>query len=189
MNQALILYQQAVSYAEQGDMAKAKQHLVQVDYKLFYEKASLLEKEAALLMPRGERYPLTRGQMLKNAVALAYKAGKYEEAEKIVALCRAEDLDGYTLMKLEELENLIHKALEGKTSGVSLTVRGVVTSANADEREIKIRDVENQQVYAFIVPASMFKKVVKAYWQDLVSVVGHASPHGVFTLEKISPAA
>jgi hypothetical protein len=45
--------------------------------------------------------------------------------------------------------------------------------------------MENQQVYSFIVPAKIFKKVVKSYWQDVVSVVGHVSTQGVFTLEKI----
>jgi meiotically up-regulated gene 157 (Mug157) protein len=50
--------------------------------------------------------------------------------------------------------------------------------------------MENQQVYSFIVPANMFKKVVKSYWQDVVSVVGHVNIQGVFMLEKIGrPAA
>ena len=76
------------------------------------------------------------------------------------------------------------------TNNPSLTVRGLFTSANADDREIRIRDMENQQVYSFIVPANMFKNVVKSYWQDVVSVVGHVSTQGVFTLEKIGrPAA
>lgn len=184
MKQSEILYRQAVSFAEQGDMAKVKRHIVPIDYKLFYEKAFLLEKEAALLMSSDEKYPLSRGEMLKNAVALAYKAGKYEEAQKVAALCRDENLDGYTLIKLEELEKLVLAALV-PTHSSSLTVRGLFTSANADDREIKIRDMENQQVYSFIVPANMFKKVVKSYWQDVVSVVGHVSTQGIFTLEKI----
>jgi hypothetical protein len=187
MSQAEILYRQAVGFAEQADIAKAK--CQPIDYKSLYEKAYLLEKEAALLMSSNEKAPFSRSMMLKSAAALAFKAGKYEEAEKIVALCRSENPDGYIMAKLDELQAAINKTAAVLQTDNSLTVRGVFTSANADEREIKIRDVENQQVYAFIVPASMFKKVVKAYWQDLVSVVGHASPHGVFTLEKISPAA
>jgi hypothetical protein len=111
MKQAEILYHQAVSFAEQGDMAKAKGHILPIDYKLFYEKAFLLEREAALLMSSDEKYPLSRGEMFKNATALAYKAGKYEDAQKVAALCRAEKLDGYNLMKLDELEELILKAL------------------------------------------------------------------------------
>jgi hypothetical protein len=190
MKQSEILYRQAVSFAEQGDMAKAKRHILPIDYKLFYEKAFLLEKEAALLMSSDEKHPLSRGEMLKNATALAYKAGKYEDAQKVAALCRVEALDGYTMMKLEELEGLILAALAVPAHNSSLTVRGLFTSANADDREIKIRDMENQQVYSFIVPANMFKKVVKSYWQDVVSVVGHVNMQGVFTLEKIGrPAA
>ena len=190
MKQSEILYNQAVSFAEQGDIAKAKRHIVPIDYKLFYEKAFLLEKEAALLMSSEEKHPLSRGEMLKNATALAYKAGKYEEAQKTATLCRSEALDSYTLIKLGELEKRIVAALATPIHNSSLTVRGLFTSANADDREIRIRDMENQQMYSFIVPANMFKKVVKSYWQDVVSVVGHANVQGVFTLEKISrPAA
>jgi hypothetical protein len=141
-------------------------------------------------MSSDEQYPLSRGEMLKNAAALAYKAGKYEDAQKVVALCRIEELDGYTSVKLDELEKLILAALAIPTHNSSLTVRGLFTSANADDREIRIRDMENQQVHSFIVPANMFKKVVKSYWQDVVSVVGHVNLQGVFTLEKIDrPAA
>ena len=103
-----------------GDMAKAKRHIMPFEYKLFYEKAFLLEKEAALLMSSEEKYPLTRGEMLRNAAALAYKADKYEEAHKLAVLCRAEDLDGYTLLKLDELEMLIHEALAMSINNASL---------------------------------------------------------------------
>lgn len=189
MKQAEILYQQAVLLAEQGDMAKARRHLVPVDYKVFYEKASRLQKEAALLMHPQEQYPLTRGEMLKNAAALAYKADLYEEAQKNIELCRLEKIDGYTALKLDALEGEIQKTLDMSPVDKPLNIQGVITAANADEREIKIRDTENQRVYVLIVPANMFKKLVQSYWQERVSVVGHAGPQGIFTLDTIAPLA
>ncbi len=187
MNQAEILFQKGAEFSDQGDIAQIKHK--SVDYKALYEKAYLLKKEAALLMSPEDKHPMHRTWVMNGAASLAYKAGKYEEAQKTVALCRTLDPDDYTSSKLDELEDLIRKAIADRPRNGSLRVTGVLTAANADEKEIKIRDLENQQVYAFIVPAKLFKNVVKSYWQEAVLAVAKVSPHGIFTLQKISPVA
>jgi len=186
MKQAEILYRQAVLFAEQADMAKIRKN---ADYKDLYEKAFLLQKEAAQLMSPEDDYPMFRTEMMQSAAALAYKAGNLEEAEKMIALCREETGPFPFAYKLDELETLVRQAAVNPHANGSLQVKGILTQANADEKEITIRDMENQRTYAFVVPSKIFKKVVKEYWQELVFAVGKASPHGVFTLEKISPAA
>lgn len=187
MNHAEILYRQSVMFAEQADMMKVKGQAFEA--RGFYERAFLLQKEAAQFMSAEENYPMFRTEMMQSAAALAYKAYKLEEAEKMIVLCRAENPPEYFAHKLDELELLVRQAATARPSNGSLQIKGVLTEANANEKEIKITDLENQRTYAFIVPSKIFKKVVKDYWQELVSVVGKASPHGVFTLEKISPAA
>ncbi len=187
MSQAEKLYRESVLLAEQADIARIKHP--QVDYKGLFEQAFVLQKQAAQWMSPEEVYPMYRTEMMQSAAALAYKAGKMEEAEKMIALCRSENPPAFVEQDLKKLEALIRQATATPPKNGSLQVKGILTQANADEKEITIRDMENQRTYAFIVPSKIFKNVVKDYWQELVSAVGKASPHGVFTLEKISPAA
>jgi len=187
MKQAEIFYNQSVGFAEQADIARVKR--LPVDYKDLYAQAFYLQKKAALLMSPEDFYPMPRSFMIQGAAGLAYQAGLFEEAEKMIALCRSENPPGLVAHKLDEIEKAIRKAAAAPPANGSLQIKGILTQANADEKEITIRDMENQRTYAFVVPSKIFKKVVKEYWQELVFAVGKASPHGVFTLEKISPAA
>ncbi len=187
MKLAEITFMQGEGFAEQADIAKVKR--LPVDYKALYEKAFLLEKEAALEMSPEDNHPMFRYEMMQSAAALAYKAGKYDDALKTIALCRTFDPDDYTLMRLNELEALIRKADAGQPKNGSLRITGILTAANGDEKEIRIRDRESMKVYAFVVPAKMFKEVVKSYWLETVAAVAKISPNGALTLQKISPAA
>jgi hypothetical protein len=58
-----------------------------------------------------DKHPMHRTWVMNGAASLAYKAGKYEEAKKTVALCRTLDPDDYTSSKLDELEELTAKPL------------------------------------------------------------------------------
>ena len=185
MNQAELLYNQGVQWAEQADIARIKRY--PVDYKSYYAKASELERDAALLLSAEDKNPLSRGVLLRSAAALAYKAGDFKEAEKLIALARSENPMGYEAAKLDDIEEAIRKALAALPSDQSLTVTGTFTAADVDEKEIKIRELESHQLYSFIVPAAMFRKIAKSYLLEVVSVVGKSSPMGVLTLEKISP--
>ncbi len=197
MNQAESLYRQAVTYAEQADIARIKK--LPLDFKFLYREASRLELEAAMLVPSDGYEPLPRIGLLRSAAALAYKAGNYPEAEKIIALARSENPDGYEASKLDDIEDAIREAAKapssnGKTTNSKpanprLHVTGAMTAADADESAIKIRDTESSQVYSFIVPAKMFRSVVKSYLLEMVSAVGKTSPKGRLTLEKISPVS
>jgi hypothetical protein len=186
MTTAVSLYNQAVRFAEEADIARIKR--LPVDYKALYGKAAQLEKEAALQMKPEDTEPLNRVAMLRSAAALSYKAGNFAESEKLIALARANHPDAYEAAKLDEIEAAIVKTTGLAPQSNILTITGTFSGANADENEIKIRDLESRQVYAFIVPARIFRKVVKSYWQDVVLAVGKTSPNGVLTLEKISPA-
>jgi hypothetical protein len=117
MSQASILYRQAVSYAEQADIARIK-HLP-IDYKALYAQAALLEKDAALMMSDDEQYPMPRTLMLKSAAALAFKAGNYDESLKIIEICRAENPPSGVIEKLNLLEQDILNATINNISMVA----------------------------------------------------------------------
>jgi hypothetical protein len=117
MSQAITLYRQAISFAEQADIARIKR--LPIDYKALYAQAALLEKNAALMMSADEEYPMPRTLMLKSAAALAFKAGNYEESLKIIALCRAENPPSGVLEKLILLEQDIQDAIMNTVSMVA----------------------------------------------------------------------
>jgi hypothetical protein len=184
MNTSTSLYKQAVQYAEQADIARIKK--LPLDYKALYGKAALLEKEAALLMNSDDLEPIKKTSLLRSASALAFKAGDFAEAEKLITLARNNNPDNYEMVKLDEIENAILKSTLNINLKQQFTIKGTFSAANADESEIKIRDLESRQVYSFIVPTKMFRKIVKSYWQEVVMAVGKSSPHGILTLEEIS---
>jgi hypothetical protein len=183
MNQASVLYHQAVNFAEQADIARIKQ--LPIDYKALYAQASILEKDAAFMMSAQEQYPMPRTLMLKSAAALAFKAGNYSESAKIIALCRAENPPNGVIEKLNLLEQDIQTATANFLEK-PLNIIGTFTSVNVDEKEIKIREVDSQNIFAFVVPADSFRKIAKSYLLEVVSVVGKFNKMGVLTLEKIS---
>ena len=187
MNLAKIYHREAVHFAEQAEIAKIKQP--DVDYKELYFKAYLSEKNAALHQHTETFDPMPKTWLMQSAAALAYNSGRLEEAEKTIAFCRTLDPDEYTTAKLDKIECLLKETANGHAQKGSLEITGRITSANYDEKEIKIKDSKTHQTYPIIVPHSMFTEVVKSYWAEMVNAVAKVSSHGVFTLQKISKAA
>jgi hypothetical protein len=109
MKNAISLYNQAVHYAELADIAKIKS--TSVDYKSLYNKASNLQKEAALLLNDDDMEPLNKTAMLRSAAALAYKASNFAESEILIRLARLQKFDAYEAAKLDEIEAALQNQL------------------------------------------------------------------------------
>ena len=142
-----------------------------------------MEYQSAEMIKIEGHHPSNRVTRLRSAAALAYKAGNFPEAQRIIAIARSEQPDGYESIKLDDIEAAIQRESNGQVQ-----VTGALTAADADASQISIRELETSKVYAFTVPEKMFRRVVKKHWLDVVRAIGNASPQGMLTLEKISPA-
>ncbi len=180
------LHHKSLELSDEALVSKAKgnEHAA----KVLYEKAFWLEKEAALMMPPEHNVPVPRPVLLRSAASLAYKAGLFREAEKLIAICEAENVPEFVSVELENLKKLIEKEKPKLHEG-HLNITGKLTSANEHENEIMVEETETQKPYTIVIPTSKLKDIVRAYFSEIVQVQASASPHGMFMLEKISKVA
>ena len=174
--------------SDEAFISQRKGHLEPA--KILYEKAFWLEKAAALAMEEDDIIPVPKPVMMRSAASLAYKAGLYQEAEKLIALCRSKKMPPFILRELKELEELIEKE-KPTISSRSFKIKGKLTSANENENEneILVEEEETQTPYFIFIPTGKIKEVVRKYFSEIVQVQADKSLHGVFMLKKISKAA
>ncbi len=155
-----------------------------------YKKAYEIEKEAVLKMPKGSEIPVPRTSLIRGAAALAYHAGLFQEAEKMIALCLAEDPPESEVEKLNDIKKRMEEEKPAvKSTNGHLQIKGVLKQANSLENEITVHEMGKQKLYSILVPAKQLSDIVKKYWQDEVNIEASSTPNGVFVLEKISKAA
>ncbi len=186
MNAILELHHKSLELSDEAFVAHTKGN--ENSSRILYEKAFWLEKEAALQMPLNGKTPVPRPVFLRSAASLAFKAGLFQEAEKLIALCRAENPPAFVVRELSELEVLITQQKPATQNG-HLEIKGKLTSANEHENEIMVEETTTRRAYSIFIPAGKLKDVVRSFFSEMVFVQASASPHGMFTLEKISRAA
>lgn len=188
MNIIRATHQLAMDMAAYGDVAKAK-GLVQ-DAKNFYEKAFVLENEAALNFPK-EVDLLTKFVWLRSAATLAFKAGLFKESEYLIELCRSENPPEWIEQELKDILELIAKTKNVplyKTKK-SLQLSGIFKEVNSQKNEIIIEDKILNQSFSVIVPRSVLIDIIRQYLAEQIYVTAHQTPHGVFVLDNIRAAA
>lgn len=187
MKDATELHHKSNELSDMAFLSKRKGQLKSAQ--VLYEQAFLLEKAAAFVMEDGEEIPVPKPVMMRSATALAYRAGLYNEAEKLIALIRSKkDTPKFVLLELNKIEQLIEKE-KPNTSTELLNIRGKLTSANENENEILVEEEKTHTPYSIFIPTGKIKEVVRKYFSEKVQVLANKSSHGVFMLEKISKAA
>lgn len=188
MNIIRATHQLAMDMAAYGDVAKAKG--LGLDAKDFYNKAFVLEYEAALKFPK-ELDALTKFIWLRSAAALAYKAGLFKESEQLIELCRSENPPKWIEKELKDILALIAKAKDGltTTSKKSLQLSGLFKEVNSQKNEIIIEDKTQNQSFSVIVPRQVLVDIIRQYLAQQIHVIAHQTPHGIFVLDKIQAAA
>lgn len=188
MNIIRAIHQLAMDMAAYGDVAKAK-GLVQ-DAKDFYNKAFVLEYEAALKFPK-ELDTLTKFIWLRSAAALAYKGGLFKESEQLIEFCRSENPPKWIEQELQDIFALIAKTKNSTTtaSKKSLQLSGIFKEVNSQKNEIIIEDKPQNQSFSVIVPRPVLVDIIRLYLAQQIHVVVHQTPHGIFVLDKIQAAA
>ncbi len=188
MNIIRATHQLAMDMAAYGDVAKTKG--LGQDAKDFYNKAFVLEYEAALKFPK-ELDALTKFIWLRSAATLAYKAGLFKESEQLIELCRSETPPKWIEKELTAILALIAKAKNTSitTSKKSLQLSGVFKEVNSQKNEIIIEDKTQNQSFSVIVPRPVLVDIIRQYLAQQIQIVAHQTPHGIFVLDTIQAAA
>ena len=158
------------------------------DAKDFYLKAFELEKKAALMTATKDEDPIPHFILLRSAAALALKAGQFKESEKLVEICLSENPPLFIRNDLQEILDVLHEE-PVESSVADFEIKGLLMKVNAEENEITIKDDDQEQNYAVLVPQSLLKEIITNYWFQKVLIQVRQTQYGVMVLENISAAA
>lgn len=176
-----VLHDKAMEFVDEARLAKMEGNLDAS--RGFFEKAFLLEKEAALSTPSGEETDYTRHLYLRSAAYLAFETGHVLEAAQFVFLGLANNPPAYVARQLKDLKKKL------QVEGALFQLVGLLIRADAKENVITVVDEDSQQIYLIKVPNEKIRDVVRDYWAARVAIQVKMTKKGLILLEKISPAA
>lgn len=205
MSKVLDLHEQAMDIAEMAFVARLRGN--QERAKELFFKAFEMETQAAALLSDNLNAEPTRSVLHRSAASLAFNCGKFDAAERLIAI----GLSGYPPPEIaEELRDLFQDIInERRINGVvvslssdngeavgldlthsqnlnSVTMTGKLRfadSLNGSQGQIKIVD-QNGHKHLIVVPLDMMSDIVKPLYEETVMVTG--KPVGeVITLEDI----
>ena len=187
MNVIRSLHKMAMELSLEGDVAKA-QGAPEKAIK-FYEKAYMLEREAAFMTSEMDEDIIPHFVFLRGAAALANEAGMLKESEHLIKLGMSKNPPAWVVPEFEEILALVNskKATEtGNTSSVNIS--GMLIQADANENAITIKDKENKS-YSVLVSMEQIRNIIKSHWLDKVAIEASQTPNGVFVLKNIQAVA
>ncbi len=157
----------------------------------YYKQALELEKMAAFMTSASDDDPIPHFILLRSAAALALRAKLFEESERLIEICLAENPPAFIRKDLADIAELIRQDRNGelKQPETPLEIEGILTNILAEENQITVKSPTLSQSFLLVVPKDRMHEIVKKHWSKKVNVVARQTPHGVMVLEKISAAA
>lgn len=188
MNISKILHQTASEYSTFAMVAKAKGQLEQSNQ--FFKQAFELERAAVLNLQMNEMEidPLFPFIIKRSAAALAYKAGFYTMAEKLVIDALNENPPSFISVELKEIADLVNSSKKDQITQDSFQINGKLTSANQSKEEIEVEDINGGKKYTIFVPNNSIVEIAKSFFSEFVFIQGNIDIRGVMILEKITSA-
>ena len=155
----------------------------------FFEKAFELEKEAALSVDESDKEEVSDARyiLIRSAATLAVNCGQWQEAEQLITIGLSGNPPAFIVEELSDLETRLKQLI--REQGDYFEIVGIITSADADNSEIKIQEVKSRNIYIISVPTNQINDIVRSYWADLVQIKGQKMASGSIVLSKISKAA
>ncbi len=189
MNIVRATHQLAMDMNALAELSKAKGFYK--DATEFYIKAYELEKKAALMTDKRDSDALPHFLLLRSAAALAFKSGLYKESELLIEICLSENPPKFIIEDLKEITSLLQKQATSSQEErvIDLQIKGLLTSVDAAENKITIRDETQELQYAVIVPTHQLASIIQQYWYQLVLIQVRQTNFGVMILEHIKKAA
>lgn len=190
MNIVRATHQLAMDMSALAELSKAKGF--HADAKDFFIKAFELEKKAAFMTSASDEDSVPHFILLRSAAALAFKSGLFQESERLIEICLAENPPTFIKDDLKEIQNLLSKTdKKGNLQKpiFDYEIAGVLTKVNAEENEITVKDDLQEQNYAILVPKDLLKGIIQQFWFQKVRIHVRQTYHGVMVLKHIKPAA
>ena len=159
-SEAMKYLQEAIITQEMGNDVSASS---------LFEKAFVLEKEAALYLVNDFENEPTRSVLFRSAANLAMDCHNYKEAQEMVN----HGLAGYPPPEIaEELRDIYEKVnfyRHFELKGVTLLwIKGTLKVADAEKNSIKIITNDNKS-YIVTVPQGL-NDIVRSYWGEAIKV-------------------
>jgi len=179
------LHDIAMEFAEEANFAHKRGEAQTA--KLFYQKAFNLEKTYALSFPMKPAYLLSRAVFLRSAAYLALNSGYLQEASNLAKL----GLDKTPHPDfIDEFEEIIKQTKSPKKqTKKEITIQGILTFADLANKQIKIKDLDSEELYTIYVTNTSLEELVMSFWAKAVYIKGIADKKGVIQLAEIRRAA
>lgn len=188
MNQEIkILHDTAMEFNDMGKLAGIKGDKSKKSN--YLKIAYLLEKEAALRYYAQKNNTLWRFGLLRSAGWLAVQNGSFEEAQQLALLGLTGQVDAVSKEELEELLEATQQKLNKKKEVATTPIFGTLSSADADQNLIKIREDGTQAYHIIIVPNHQISAIIKSYFGEVVEIQATKNAKGMYILENIKRAA
>lgn len=156
----------------------------------FFEKAFLLEKDAALAtQPANENGRLFRSILFRSAATLALDCGNLWEARYLIETALNIAPHSSIVKELQVLLSNVNEKLEQTQENTAVTITGFITGADASASEIKVQASPELHSFKVFVPKEKLQEIVSSFWQKMVVIEGKTNRQGVIFLEAIRRAA
>ncbi len=185
MNIVTVLHNKAMEFADEALIAKIEGD-IEASIALF-EKAFVLEKEAASSVRKGQKDDFSRITLWRSAASLAANCGKFYEANAIINRVLNENPPAVLADELKELQTQINREVNQKVGNVE--IKGIIVYANVNKNEIRLKALHNNNIYSILVPEHLINEIVKSYWADVVQIKAQQMDSGAIVLDKINRAA
>jgi hypothetical protein len=185
MNVVSVLHKKAMEFADEALLARMEGN--EEASSQFFAKAFELEKEAAFSVEEDSDTKDSRYILIRSAASLALNCGQLQEAEWLIEKGLAGNPPAFIRKELLELDLQLKQQQHDKVDFFEMV--GVITSADADNNEIRIQESISRRIYTIAVPMGLINDIVRSYWADLVQVKAQKVDSGVMILSQISKAA
>lgn len=183
MSYSKVLHDKAMELVDEAVKATMKGN--EITARAFYKDALELEKKAIAHFSTAEEDELYKNIRIRSAAAMALRCEDFQETRHLIALSLQHNPPDFIVEQLNDIQLLIPEKAIAKL----LNITGVLTYANAEINEIKIKNLDKVKSYNISVPENQLSAIVKSFWLDIVIIEATSNANGLITLETIKKAA
>lgn len=181
------LHNKAIEFADEGLLAKKRGESDVAQS--FFQKAFLLEKEAALATIPNKENQLFHSILYRSAATLALDCGNIWEAEFLVNTALTHKISAGIKEQLIDLRKKIIARKKYFISQTDIELIGIIIGADTPNSEIKLLDNKDNLFYKIFVPQNQIHQIVQSFWAKQVLISGKKDKRGIVFLEQIKQVA
>ena len=181
------LHNKAIEFADEGLLAQKRGENAVAQS--FFQKAFLLEKEAALATVFNKENQLFYSILYRSAATLALDCGNIWEAEFLVNAALSKKVSKIIQEQLTDLKQKIAAKKNDFINQSTVELIGIIIGADTPNSEIKLLDSKDNLSYKIFVPQNQLHQIVQSFWAKQVLISGKKDKRGIVFLEQIKQVA